>query len=278
MSDHPSIFARVREFYHQCWNPERPSEEYRWNIANWQQTYVNRRIAAWIAYPLRNGPVSANHVTAAWVVMGIAGALLLVFDVYWLSVLAVILLYLSAVLDDVDGGLARHKRTFSIVGNFLDMVGHQIVYPMMFGALTLSMIRQEQPLWVICLGLLATTLQTPLTRMHDNAITLLAIQEMAQAKTTTTAAVAPPADQPQPGRPMSVIAQLPGFLYTECAQFYLLTVAVLLGAQKWFLIAYGATMPLVILPKFYVRARELAAIACDRDRLRAQIRPWWLDG
>ena len=93
---------------------------------------VHRQWSIYVTWALLHLPVQANHVTAAMMVLGVAGAALLVPRDLVLNLCGFALLYLSFLCDKIDGEVARYRRTASVSGLMLDRVHHLAIEPLVF--------------------------------------------------------------------------------------------------------------------------------------------------
>ena len=71
---------------------------------------IDARIAHWLVYPLRNTPVTPNHLTTLRLLFGIAACVLFAQGTFWLINLGAICFIISNFLDHTDGELARALR------------------------------------------------------------------------------------------------------------------------------------------------------------------------
>ncbi len=282
MDNKKELFRKIREFQKICWNIDLQPDECKMGASKWKQIYLSRKISIWITYFLRNSNITPNQITALWVFLGALGAFLFVFDDYWKSVAAVLLLYASWILDNVDGELARFKKQFSIEGNLLDMLGHQVIFPLVFGCLTFSLVNQGGSRILIFLGFLATALVTPLTKMQENVWLLLCIKTLAGGDKLEEIKQSrgPGIKTKIRGEKRDYMKSMTSFiskLFTHFAILYLLILAVVLDLKHIYLAFYGIGIPLVFIPKYLVRARELRKIAAAPFLLEEQFRSEWLD-
>jgi len=93
---------------------------------------ASRGVAIYITWLLIHTGVTANQVTLMTVSLALAGALLLAMPPAWLALAGVSAMLAYHLLDKVDGDVARYRRTFSIVGVYLDEVGHGIAFAGVF--------------------------------------------------------------------------------------------------------------------------------------------------
>lgn len=79
--------------------------------------------------------ITANQVSAAMIIVGVIAGAVVAFG-YIGAGLA--LVYLSLLLDAVDGEVARYRKVFSLKGIYLDLVNHLVVFGVFFLGLTLA--------------------------------------------------------------------------------------------------------------------------------------------
>lgn len=94
-----------------------------------------RSLSIFLTLLLAKSEVSANEITVAWIVSGVAGTIALAFPSYWLRVAGAALILFSELLDFVDGELARLKQETSSSGVFLDLLGHDLIKRSLFLAI-----------------------------------------------------------------------------------------------------------------------------------------------
>ncbi len=268
-------YKEIQAIQPRCWDSKQQSQDYLDNMANWERIYFSRKISIWLTFFLKDKPVTPDQVTLAWVLIGIAGAMLLVFD-YYIQLLGLGLLYFAWLLDNVDGELARYRQQFSMTGNFLDMLGHQIIPPMFFAGLGVHELLLPQPSLIgVIAAMSAAVWVIPMTKMQDNVLLLLAIQalSMQTAFSETKPSRSSNVEKTLKSRCQSLIA----FLFTDTAMLYLLIFSVVGQQTQVYLIFYGLGMPLMIGPKFWVRNKELRRISTNPEQIAAQFRPEWKD-
>lgn len=100
--------------------------------------------------------VTGNQVTVFWIFLGIVSCLLFCFGNYWISLLAAILFFIHAVLDYVDGAIARARGSVSMEGVYLDRMGHDIIYPASFFCIAVGTTRIYPTGWILTIGFLAS--------------------------------------------------------------------------------------------------------------------------
>jgi len=113
---------------------------------------VVRRISIYLTWLLLHTPISANGVTILQTIVGAIGGLLLIPPAYGWNLLGIFLLQLGYILDCSDGEVARYRGQSSVSGVFLDLVGHQIVVPLMYFGLALGEFQRSGRMELLLLG------------------------------------------------------------------------------------------------------------------------------
>jgi phosphatidylglycerophosphate synthase len=104
--------------------------------------HFNRPVGRFfLSKPLVHTPVSPNQVSIAATVLGLWSAWLFASGNYAAAVWAAVLLQLSAIVDCVDGDLARVLFKESALGKWLDIVGDQVVHIGVFAAIAVGLYR-----------------------------------------------------------------------------------------------------------------------------------------
>ena len=93
---------------------------------------ASRSAAIYITWLLIHTRVTANQVTLMTVGLSVAGVLMLAASPAWLALCGAFTLLAYHLLDKVDGDVARYRRTFSLIGVYLDEVGHGIAFAGLF--------------------------------------------------------------------------------------------------------------------------------------------------
>jgi phosphatidylglycerophosphate synthase len=95
---------------------------------------VHRKLSIHLSPPLFRAGVTANQVSGAMMLLGLAGAAMLVPESPAWNLAGFGVLYLTFLLDKVDGEIARLSGTSSGRGILLDRFHHRFVEPMVFVA------------------------------------------------------------------------------------------------------------------------------------------------
>ena len=100
---------------------------------------ASRRLSIYVTWLLVHTGVTANQITLLSVLLALSGAILIGTSPPWLSLCGASALLAYHLLDKVDGDIARFRRTFSIVGVYLDEVGHGLAFAGVFLGLGLHL-------------------------------------------------------------------------------------------------------------------------------------------
>lgn len=92
----------------------------------------HRKISIYLTKLFLHTAVTANQITYLAMLLGIIVAFLFLFNNFYSSLLAVLLFQLWALLDYVDGEIARYRGTSSILGLYLDRLNTSLVTPLIF--------------------------------------------------------------------------------------------------------------------------------------------------
>ena len=119
-----------------------------------------RRLSIRVTWLLLHTRMSANTVTIAGILIGVAGALMLACNQFWVLVGGLVLLQLSFVVDFSDGEIARYRAQEEGVptnagGAYLDWIGHYHVPAIAIGALAWGAYSQSGHDWVLLAALIA---------------------------------------------------------------------------------------------------------------------------
>lgn len=96
---------------------------------------IHRKLSIHITALLADTPITLNQVSLLMMAMAATGAALLTSHLLWVNALAGACLYLSFLLDKVDGEIARYRGLQSPIGILLDRFHHRLFEPLVFLAL-----------------------------------------------------------------------------------------------------------------------------------------------
>jgi phosphatidylglycerophosphate synthase len=119
-----------------------------------------RKLSIRISWLLLHTRMSANTVTIVGILIGVAGALMLASNRFWVLVVGLVLLQLSFVVDFSDGEIARYRAQVegtptNAGGAYLDWVGHYYVPAVALGAVAWGAYTQSGHDWLLLAALVA---------------------------------------------------------------------------------------------------------------------------
>lgn len=119
-----------------------------------------RKLSIQITWLLLHTRMSANTVTIAGILIGVAGALMLASSHFWVLVGGLALLQLSFVVDFSDGEIARYRAKVdgtptNAGGAYLDWIGHYYVPAIAVGAVAWGAFTQSGHDWLLLAALIA---------------------------------------------------------------------------------------------------------------------------
>jgi phosphatidylglycerophosphate synthase len=118
--------------------------------------YLIRNVSIYITKILLYTPITGNQVTMLWFFFDLTGIVLLAMGKYWISILGVISLIISYILDCTDGEIARFRNSCSNRGGYLDRLFHDIVAPGIFAGLTFGIYAKSHDYKIFVFGFLAS--------------------------------------------------------------------------------------------------------------------------
>jgi phosphatidylglycerophosphate synthase len=115
----------------------------------------NRPCGRFLSKVLVHTPVSPNAVSVTSVMIGLVAAWFFAVGNHNAVILGALLFQFSAIVDCVDGDLARVLFKESVLGKWLDLAGDQIVHVTVFAAIAAGIMQTGQSPHGLCLGLSA---------------------------------------------------------------------------------------------------------------------------
>jgi phosphatidylglycerophosphate synthase len=117
--------------------------------------FFNRPCGRILSKLLVYTPIHPNAVSLASVAIGLVAAWFFTAGNYQSAVFAAILFQLSAIVDCVDGDIARIAFKESAFGRWLDLAGDQVVHVAVFAAIAVGLVHSGQAPFASWLGLSA---------------------------------------------------------------------------------------------------------------------------
>jgi phosphatidylglycerophosphate synthase len=112
----------------------------------------NRPVGRFLSKVLIHTPVSPNMVSIASILIGVLGAIFLAEGGYQSALIGAILFQISAIVDCVDGDIARMVFKESPLGKWIDLAGDQIVHISVFAGIAFGVLRNGGEKEIIFLG------------------------------------------------------------------------------------------------------------------------------
>lgn len=123
------------------------------------------RLASLLIRPLRDTPVTPNHLTSVRLLTGIAAAAAFASGV-WPN-LAAILFALSNLLDHTDGELARLTGKSSRAGHLYDLASDAIVHVTLFVSIGIGLWNTGAGAWALPAGVIAGVAVTSIFHIRN---------------------------------------------------------------------------------------------------------------
>ena len=111
--------------------------------------YFNRPVGRILSKALVNTPISPNHVSIVSILIGVASGWLFAQGAF---LFAAIVLQICAIIDCVDGDLARALFKQSALGKWLDLGGDQVVHFAVFAGIGIGVARVNPSVPALALG------------------------------------------------------------------------------------------------------------------------------
>src|SRR3989304_24427 len=89
---------------------------------------LQRRVSIYLTWMLLHTSLKPTHVTLISVGFGLLGGVLLAMRPAELSVAGALAFVAHQLFDKVDGDIARFRKSYSIVGVYLDELGHGLAF------------------------------------------------------------------------------------------------------------------------------------------------------
>ncbi len=117
--------------------------------------YFYRKISLRITWLLIRTKITPNQVTLFSLILSIIAALLFVPGIYSYSILGIVFLHLSFLMDHVDGEIARYKNLKSPFGAWFDQITDRIMESLVFISITIGIYNNTNNYLVFIFGMLA---------------------------------------------------------------------------------------------------------------------------
>lgn len=103
--------------------------------------WFNRPVGRPLSKLIIHTPITPNQVSVASIVIGVVAGVLFGLGQHFWSVVAGVLFQVSAIVDCVDGDVARSVFKESPLGKWLDLIGDQVVHAAVFAGIAVGLWR-----------------------------------------------------------------------------------------------------------------------------------------
>lgn len=101
--------------------------------------------------------VTPLHVTMLSVILFLVGVYVFIFDILWLNLLGIFIVYVSILLDGTNGELARLKNYRAEIGaRYIEPISHDIQYAFMFIPFMIAAYNVSGDILIVYIGFAAT--------------------------------------------------------------------------------------------------------------------------
>ena len=213
--------------------------------------YFIRKFSIYISWVFLHTPITANQVTWLHTLFGVVGGLLLALGNYWYSILGVFLIQLHVILDNVDGEVARYRKSVdSVLGPFSDRIGHNLIHPAIFIGLTFGIYYREHNILVFLFGFLSMASYFIITNYQ--AIWYISVAEATKAGADGMVTIRIPNYRDYKkgylGQKKLILRYassfFAGLIYFRMRE--VLVFAAIVDRLNWMLYGYGLILPLVV--------------------------------
>ncbi|MEK6922613.1 MAG: CDP-alcohol phosphatidyltransferase family protein, partial [Nanoarchaeota archaeon] len=126
-----------------------------------------------IAERIKNLPITPNQITTISILLGIIAAIMFVFGNYLFSIISLVIIQISILLDFADGPLARRKQMTSILGKWIDYNGDLLMDQLILFFAALGLFLQTNNNLVLIFGSAAILTKSLLYNLNVGRVTFL---------------------------------------------------------------------------------------------------------
>ncbi len=120
----------------------------------WHARLIGRKLATYFTWLFLHTNITPNTVTIIAMIIGATACLVIAVPKLTTLIIGVFMFELHLVLDSSDGELARFKKKFSLLGNYLDTLGHMLIYSCLYSGLGINIYLRTNNLFFLILGFL----------------------------------------------------------------------------------------------------------------------------
>ena len=100
--------------------------------------------------------ITANQLNLIMFLIALIGIYLISIANFKFTIIGIIILHLEALLDAVDGEIARYQKKASPMGYFIDTLTHSAIHPLIFMAITINIYKSNPSILVVTFGFLGS--------------------------------------------------------------------------------------------------------------------------
>ena len=201
--------------------------------------------------------VTPFWVTALSVFLFLIGIATFGWNILWLNLVGIVVIYISIVLDGCNGEVARLYKYRPDIGSiYIEPISHDIQYGLMFIPLTIGAYMIHGSKWIILAGFIATIAKL-LQRFFISRFDHIILGEMKQ--TDTEGEVLIPYD-PNVSFPHKVYRFLNRNFFSSVGFIIPLLVFLLLGHVEWFIYLFAAFNFVIMCLHFLKQVRYVIRI------------------
>jgi phosphatidylglycerophosphate synthase len=252
------VVESLKELNKICQKPRYKEE------GNWMVRYILRDLALPITWCLLHTGITANQVTLAALLIGLAGNALTASPDSIMFLWGMIFIQFWYLLDHVDGQIARYRKTVSLTGRFFDFLMHHILHGSFFAFAGGAIYISTRNVWFLVTGFVTSFCVISFNLLNDiKAKTFL--ERIYTLKTLSLKASAQGGSQEsKTSLPKKIFSSLHKLLEFHVVMNVYTAAAIAEGLFRvnlrpiLFLI-YGLTVPLVFITKalFWIRAKKI---------------------
>ena len=119
----------------------------------WHARYIGRKISIYFTWFFLHTNISPNAITLLSMFLGITACFLLSIPKLPALFTSFVMFELSLILDSTDGEVARHKKQYSILGDYIDTIAHILIYITLFISLGINILYRTGNVFYLILGI-----------------------------------------------------------------------------------------------------------------------------
>lgn len=109
-------------------------------------------IGFYFTKPFINTPITSNQITLVWLLLGLAGAVMLSFGTYKWMLIGILTYHIGNFFDCVDGNLARYRNKSTLKGQYMEQISHHITIPAILCGFAIGTFRMTNNVLSLYLG------------------------------------------------------------------------------------------------------------------------------